>query len=135
MKYSRRFLRVAVLLALVFGLAAARAEAQDPHHPDQGTAAAPYAATTPEQRRGMMNQNMMKMMGEMKAADAKLDALVQAMNAAKGEEKANAIAAVVAALVEERRSMHSSMAAMMNTMNMMNQMRAPAGAAPDKPKP
>ena len=35
----------------------------------------------------MMSQNMTKMMSEMKAADAKLDALVQAMNAAKGAEK------------------------------------------------
>jgi hypothetical protein len=83
----------------------------------------------------MTNQNMTKMMGEMKAADAKLDALVQAMNAAKGVEKTDAIAAVVTALVEERRSMHSSMASMMDMMGMMNQMSGPGSATPDKPKP
>ena len=137
MRYSLRLLSVAMLLTLFVGVpahvhglqAAAQAQPQDPHHPDQGTAAAPGAAT-PEQRQGMMNQNMTKMMGEMKAADAKLDALVQAMNAAKGAEKTEAIAAVVMALVQERRSM----ATMMNMMNMMNMMSGPAGAAPDKPQ-
>ena len=138
MRYSLRLLSVAILLTLFVGVPAhvhglqaaaqAQAQPQDPHHPDQGTADAPGAAT-PEQRQGMMNQNMTKMMGEMKAADAKLDALVQAMNAAKGAEKTEAIAAVVTALVQERRSMHGSMATMMNMMNMMS-----AGAAPDKPK-
>ena len=139
MRHSQRLLYAAMFLMLFAGVpehgrglrASPRAEAQDPHHPDQGFA----PAATPEERQRMMNQSMTKMMGETNAADAKVDALVQAMNAAKNEEKINAIAAVVAALVEERRSMHGSMVGMMNMMNMMNQMRTPAGAAPEKPEP
>ena len=134
MRNSLRFLGGVVLLAVSTGVpthvhglqALPPAEAQDPHHPNQATAAVQEAAP-PEQRQGMM-----KMMSQMKAADAKLETLVQAMNAAKGLEKTDAIAAVVTALVEERRSMHSSMAAMMNMMGMMNQMSAPASATPAK---
>jgi hypothetical protein len=85
-------------------------QAQDLHHSDQEFA----SPATPEQRRGAMNHSTMKMMGEMAAADAKLDTLVQAMNAARAEEKTDAIAAVVTALVEERHTMHKSMATMMN---------------------
>jgi hypothetical protein len=137
MKNSLRLLGMTMLLALAVGvsghLKGLQAQTQDPHHPDQGRAAAPAAPS--EQRHGMMNHNMTKMMGEMKAADAKLDALVQAMNAAKGAEKTDAIAAVVTALVEQRGSMHSSMASMMDMLGMMNQMSGPASAAPHKPKP
>jgi hypothetical protein len=103
------------------------AQAQDPHHPDHGAAAAP--AATPEQGQGMMKQ---KMMNEMKAADAKLDALVQAMNAAKGAEKTDAIAAVVTALVEQHRSMHGSM---MNMTGMMNKMGESSSPQENTPKP
>ena len=121
--------------AHVHGLQArAQAEAQDPHHPDQGIAPAPDAAK-PAPRQRVMNQDMTKMMSEMKASDAKLDALVQAMNAAKGTEKIDAIAAVVTMLVAERRSMHTSMAAMMNMMGMMSQMSAPVSGVPAQPKP
>jgi len=142
MRNSLKLLGAAVAVTVVAGLLApvhglqtlAQAQAQDPHHREQGTAPAPDAATA-EPRQGMMNQNMTRMMGEMKASDAKLDALVQAMNAATGAEKTNAIATVVTALVEERRSMRSSMAAMMKMMGMMNQMSTPATAAPAPPKP
>jgi hypothetical protein len=140
MRHSQRLLYVAMSLTLFVGVPAhvqglrapVQPQAQDPHH--SGQEFAPDAAT-PAQREGMMNQNTMKMMSEMKAADAKLDSLVQAMNAAEGAKKTDAIAAVVTALVDERRSMHSSMAAMMNMMGMMNQTGAPASAAPAKPKP
>ena len=140
MRNSFGLLGAAVLVTVFIGVPAhvhglqapARAQARDPHHPDPGTASAPVAAT-PEQRPGMMD--MTKMMGEMKASDAKLDTLVRAMNAAEDAEKTEAIAAVVTALVEERRSMHSSMAAMMNMMGMMHQMTTPSGAAPSQPKP
>jgi hypothetical protein len=114
-----------MLLTLVVGVpghvhglqASAQALTQDPHHPDQGFA--PEAAT-PEQHQRMASQNMMRMMSEMKTADAKLDALVQAMNAAKGAEKTDAIAAVVTALIEGHRSMHGSMATMMDMMGATN---------------
>ncbi|MDO8794930.1 MAG: hypothetical protein Q7J25_09965 [Vicinamibacterales bacterium] len=94
---------------------AAQAQTQAPHHPEQGAAAVPDAAT-PEQRQAMM----MNMMSEMKAADAKLDALVQAMNAAKGAAKTDAIAALLTTIVEQQRAMHSSMGPMMHMMHMMN---------------
>lgn len=120
----------AVVLVTVFVGVSARvhgqqptSQAQDPHHPEQGTAATPGAAM-PEQRQGMMNQNMMgmmNMMNEMKAADTKLDALVQTMKAAKGAEKTDAMAALLTALVEQHRAMHGSMGMMMNMMGMMNQ--------------
>jgi hypothetical protein len=119
MRYSQRLLYAAMFLTLFAGVprhihglhATTRVQAQDAHHSDQEFA----TPATPEQHQGV-NHSTMKMMGDMAAADAKLDALVQTMNAAKGDEKTNAIAAVVTALVEERRSLHKSMATMMNTM-------------------
>jgi polyhydroxyalkanoate synthesis regulator phasin len=79
-----------------FGLAAARATAQTP----------------PPQTQSNM-QDMMKMheqmMAEMKAGDAKLDALVKAMNSATGDVKTDAVAAVVDELVRQHKSMHGHM--------------------------
>ena len=140
MRYSQRLLYMAMLLTLFIAVpghvrslraAPAPARVQDPHHSDQGFA--PEAATPDEHQRAM-SQNMMRMMNEMKTADAKMDELVQAMNAAKGPEKTDAIAAVVTALVEQHRSMHSSMATMM-MMGMMNKMGAPGSTEPARPKP
>jgi hypothetical protein len=97
---------IAVLtLALVgvtrFGLDVAEATPQN---------AAPQSA--PQQ--GM--QDMMKMheqmMAEMKVGDAKLDALVKEMNAATGQAKVNAVAAVVNELVQQHRAMHGHMGQM-----------------------
>lgn len=45
-------------------------------------------------------------MAEMKAADGKLDTSVKEMNAASGEAKVNAVAAVVSELVRQQKSMH-----------------------------
>jgi len=117
MRYSQRLLFLGMLLTLVVAVPGhLHGRTQDSHHPDQGFAS--DAAATPEQHQRMMSQNMMRMMSEMKRADAKLDALAQAMNAAKGAEKTDAIAAVVTALIEERQSMHTSMATMMKMMDM-----------------
>ena len=79
----------------------------------------------------MMNPDMMKMMGDMKARDAKIEALVQKMNTAKGAEKTEAMADLLTALVEDRKAMHSSM---MGMMNMMGPMRGRGSAENDKPK-
>ena len=60
------------------------------------------------------------------------------MNAVKGAAKTDAIAALLTALVEERRSMHTSMAptmTMMNMMSMMNKMGPSLSTEGDKPKP
>jgi hypothetical protein len=61
-------------------------------------------------------QEMMKMheqmMAEMKAGDAKLDALVKDMSDAKGDAKVNAVAAVVNELVRQHKAMHGRMGQM-----------------------
>jgi len=65
-------------------------------------------------------QDMMKMheqmMAQMKAADAKLDALVKQMDASRGDAKVTAIAAVVSELVLQNKSMHEHMGQMHQQM-------------------
>jgi hypothetical protein len=76
-------------------------------------------------------QAMMKMqeqmIAEMKADDAKLDALVNDMNAASGNGKVNAVATVVNELVRQHKAMHARMAEMHQEMmggpGMMNMMK------------
>jgi hypothetical protein len=67
-------------------------------------------------------QDMMKMheqmMADMKAGDAKLDALVKNMNAASGEARVTAIAAVVNELVQQHKAMHGRMGQMHQQMMM-----------------
>ena len=53
-----------------------------------------------------------QMMAEMKADDAKLDALGKEMNSSTGDVKTNAIAAVVNELVRQHKSMHGRMGQM-----------------------
>ena len=57
-----------------------------------------------------------QMMAEMKASDAKLDALVKQMNAATGDAKVNAVAAVVSELVRQHKAMHEHMGQMHQQM-------------------
>ena len=65
-------------------------------------------------------QDMMKMheqmMADMKAGNAKLDALVKDMNAATGEARVSAIVTVVNELVQQRRAMHHHMGQMHHHM-------------------
>ena len=67
-----------------------------------------------------------KMMTEMKGADQRLDDLVGKMNAASGSEKADAIAAVVNELVNQRRTMRDGMMKMQHGMmaHMMEHIQA-----------
>jgi hypothetical protein len=65
-----------------------------------------------------MSEMHQKMEAEMKAQDAELDKLVADMNAATGDKKVDAIAAVVSKMVEQRKAMHEKMAVM--HMGMMN---------------
>ena len=53
-----------------------------------------------------------QMMSDMKAADARLDQLVQQMNSASGDAKVNATAAVVTELVRQQKAMHEEMGKM-----------------------
>lgn len=65
---------------------------------------------------GDMMEECQAMMDDMKAMDAKLDALVQAMNAAEGSRKVDATAAVVAELVAQRKAMSAMMESMQPMM-------------------
>ena len=87
----------------------------------------PATALLAEEEHGAMkdpmkmdNSKMMemhqKMEAEMKAQEVELDKLVAAMSAATGEKKADAVAAVVAKLVEQRKAMHSQMSGMHGDM-------------------
>jgi len=71
---------------------------QHEHQPTPASAKAP----------DMMQQHK-EMADEMKAADAKLDQLVEQMNAASGDAKVTATAAVVSELVRQHKSMHEQM--------------------------
>jgi hypothetical protein len=96
---------VTVLLAVVALASLSR--------PTEGVAAqapAPQPAQ-PAAQAGM--RDMMKvhdeMLAAMKAADARLDALVKAMNAVEHDAKTKAIAAVVNELVARHKQMHAHM--------------------------
>ena len=68
-----------------------------------------------------MMKRHQQMMADMKAADAKLDELVTAMNASGGEAKVAAIAQVVNELVRQQKTMHEHMG-MMDQRMMMRMM-------------
>lgn len=80
---------------------------------------APQASgQAPQQSQGMPGMMKMheQMMAEMKAGEARLDALVKDMNAASGNAKVTAIAAVVTELVAQQKSMHERMGQMHQQM-------------------
>jgi hypothetical protein len=82
---------------------------------------APSAETgrpSPQSDMTEMMTRHQQMMAEMKAADAKLDDLVNAMNAATGDGKVTAIAQVVSELVRQQRSMHGHMGRLGNQLMM-----------------
>jgi len=65
-------------------------------------------------RQGNMTRmmGMMSMMSNWKEQDAELDKLVATMNNAPSDKKIDAIAAIVAKVVEQRKAMHEAMAKM-----------------------
>jgi len=67
---------------------------------------------------GMMDHD--KMMADMKAADARLEALAQTMTSARGDDKVAAMQALLAELVKNQADMHRHMAMMHD--HMMSQM-------------
>jgi len=67
---------------------------------------------------GMMDHG--KMMADMKAADARLEALAQTMTSARGDEKVAAMQALLTELVKNQVDMHHYMAMMHD--HMMSQM-------------
>jgi hypothetical protein len=69
------------------------------------------AQATPQPQAGMADMMKMheQMMAEMKAAEARLDALVKDMNTASGDAKVTAMAAVVNEMVRQQKAMHGHM--------------------------
>jgi hypothetical protein len=67
---------------------------------------------------GMMDHD--KMMADMKAADARLEALAQTMTSARGDAKVAAMQALLTELVKNQVDMHRAMAMMHD--HMMSQM-------------
>ena len=87
------------------------------------TAVVTAQAPAPQTAKPAMQSNMgdmmkmhEKMMAETKAAEARLDALVKTMNAAAGDAKTNAMAAVVSELVAQQKLMHAHMTEMHQQM-------------------
>ena len=75
-------------------------------------AALPGAVLLAQGEPGKMSEMHQKMEGEMKAQDAELDKLVSEMKTATGEKKADAMAAVLSKIVEQRKTTHGKMAGM-----------------------
>ena len=99
-------------LAITAGLFLAPAVAQ------QVTPKAPEHSMPMPPSGGMMNHA--KMMSDMKAADARLEALVQTMKSASGNDKVRAMQALVTELVQNQVDMHRHMSMMHD--HMMSQM-------------
>ena len=91
-------------------LAPVRAQQAPPKAPD-------HSMPTP-QAGGMMDHA--KMMADMKAADARLEALAQTMTSARGEDKVAAMQALLTELVKNDLDMRRHMAMMHD--HMMSQM-------------
>src|SRR5574338_676711 len=85
----------------------ARAQQTSTHEQHQHSQAA-------QQRAGMMDHD--KMMADMKAADARLEALAEKMDLAQGDDKVRAIQDVVSELVKNQIDMHQRMAMMHDHM-------------------
>jgi hypothetical protein len=108
--------RIAVITTFLVALAVV------PGRVNSGLTAQTPPATSSGQQAAPTMQDMTKMheqmMAQMQAGDARLDALVKDMNAAKGEAKVDAVAAVVTELVTQQKAMHGHMGQMHQMMMM-----------------
>ena len=120
-----------LMIALLFAFLPVYAVAQ------QAATPSPPPHEHPAGTEGKMDAGMMekhkdweaqheKMMAEMKAMDARLDEKLAAMNAAKGDQKVEAMAAVINELVSQRKEMRENFGAMHHGMKgpMMGQQGA-----------
>jgi hypothetical protein len=99
-------------LAITAGLFLAPASAQ------QATPKAPEHSMPMPPSGGVMNHD--KMMSDMKAADARLEALAQTMTSASGNDKVRAMQELLTELVQNQVDMHRQMSMMHD--HMMSQM-------------
>lgn len=97
---------------------------QDPKHEHQPVTAAQGADISAKCQTMMAAHE--RMMADMQAADQRLDALVAKMNAASGQEKVDAVAAVVSEMVAQRKTIRDTMMKMHEGMmsHMMEHMQA-----------
>jgi uncharacterized protein HemX len=106
--------------AVVFGIAFAitRFGFDPAKATPESTESQAAAKQPPQQPPGMQDMTKMheQMMAEMKAGDARLDALVKDMNAAAGEKRVTAMMAVINELVRQHSSMHVHMGQMHEQM-------------------
>lgn len=79
--------------------------------PDPGAATGSMMQGMMGAHKGEMMEWHQKMMDKIKARDAELDKLIQEMNAASGDKKVDAMAAVLNKMMEERKAWHSEMEA------------------------
>ena len=107
-----KLIPIAALTIVVAGLFLAPAGAQ------QVTPKAPEHNMPMPQAGGMMDHD--KMMANMKAADARLEALAQTMKSASGNEKVSAMQNLLTELVQNQVDMHRHMSMMHD--HMMSQM-------------
>ena len=99
---------VDITVAITAGLFLAPAVAQ------QVTPPVPEKTMPMSQSGGMMNHD--KMMAEMKAADARLEALALTMKSASGDDKVRAMEEVVAEVVRNQVDVHRQMSMMHDQM-------------------
>jgi hypothetical protein len=97
---------------------------QDPQHQHQQDPTKPAADMSAACKAMMANHE--KMMADLKAADQRLDGLVATMNAASGQAKVDATAAVVTEIAAQRKTMREGMVNMHQGMmgHMMEHMQA-----------
>lgn len=98
---------LAVAVAVGFGAVLA-AQSQQHDHNAPGSPAQAGQGAPAQADMGMHG----RMMADMKAADARLAGLVDAMNAARGEARVEALVKVANELVSQHKAMHERMAAM-----------------------
>ena len=108
---NRLIFATATIAVMLVGLVQFDAVGAAPKGPPHSAQAAAPSPDMP----GMMKMHE-QMLAEMKAADARLDALVKDMNAANGDAKVAAIAAVVTELATQDKSMHQHMSQMHQQM-------------------
>jgi len=106
-----RLLPIAALV-VASGLLLNPARAQQPAGHDEHQHGAPAAQKT--------EMDHAKMMADMKAADARLETLVQRMKSVQGSEKTQAMQDLLSELVQNQLTMHREMAMMHD--HMMSQM-------------
>ena len=106
----RNIVKVAVLGCVADGFSASPGLAAQTAQGSQGHQHATTDSATPQSSMAAKCQAMMaepdKVMAETKAADVRIDGLVARMNAATGQPKIDATAAVVSEMVAQRKTMH-----------------------------